>query len=181
MRLLLDAVELRTPVGKRDYAILLLLITYGLRSVEVANLSLDSIDWENERLHVPERKAGHSTVYPLSPIVGEAIINYLQSGRPESTERLIFLKVVAPYNPLRWQALGQRVTWYLKKAGIPVARPGSHTLRHTCIQHLVDAHFSLKTIGDYVGHSKPISTQVYTKIDVEALRDIALGNGEDVL
>lgn len=74
---MLAAVDRRSAVGKRDYAILLLLVTYGLRGREVAALTLDDIDWDRERLRVPERKAGHSTAYPLSPIVGEAIVDYL--------------------------------------------------------------------------------------------------------
>jgi len=69
---MLEAVDRRTPIGKRDYAILLLLVTYGLRAREVAALTLDDIDWRRERLRVPERKAGHSTAYPLSPIVGRS-------------------------------------------------------------------------------------------------------------
>src|ERR1041385_8926907 len=69
---MLAAVDRRSSVGKRDYAILLLLVTYGLRGREVAALTLDDIDWERERLRIPERKAGHSTAYPLSSIVGEA-------------------------------------------------------------------------------------------------------------
>jgi site-specific recombinase XerD len=66
-------------------------------------------------------------------------------------------------------------------AGIKVHRPGSHTLRHSCVQRLLDAHLSLKTIGDYIGHRSPDSTRVYTKIDIEALREMALGNGEAIL
>ena len=69
----------------------------------------------------------------------------------------------------------------LKKSGISIARAGSHTLRHTCVQHLVDANFDLKTVGDYVGHGSPSSTEVYTKINVEALRNVALGDGETIL
>ena len=67
---------------QRDYAILLLLVTYGLRGREVAALTLEDIDWERGRLKVPERKAGHSTAYPLSPIVGEAVIDDLKHGSP---------------------------------------------------------------------------------------------------
>ena len=78
---MLEAVDRRTPIGKRDYAILLLLVTYGLRAREIAPMTLDDIDWRNDRLRVPERKAGHSTAYPLSSIVGEAILDYLKSGR----------------------------------------------------------------------------------------------------
>ena len=69
----------------------------------------------------------------------------------------------------------------LHKAGIAVPRPGSHTLRHTCVQRLVDARFSLKTIGDYVGHGSPESTAIYAKVSVESLREVALGDGEEVV
>jgi integrase/recombinase XerD len=180
VRRMLEAVDRRTPLGRRDYAILLLLVTYGLRAREVAALTLDDIDWKRERLSIPERKAGHSTAYPLSPVVGGAILDYLQNGRPQTTERHVFFRVLAPCAPLTWSAIGGRASHYLRKAGISVARPGSHTLRHTCVQRLVDANFSLKIIGDYVGHRSPDSTEVYTKVDVEALRELALGPGEDI-
>jgi len=178
---MLEAVDRRDAVGKRDYAVLLLLVTYGLRSREIAALTLDDLDWERERLKVPERKAGHSTAYPLSPIVGEAIVDYLKHGRPQSSDRHLFFRFLAPCRPITATAISGRATHYLKKAGIVVARPGSHTLRHTCVQRLVDAHFSLKTIGDYVGHRSADSTVIYSKVDVEALREIAMGHGEEVL
>ena len=76
----LGAVDRRTPCGKRDYAILLLLVTYGLRAREVAALTLDDIDWRRDRLAVPGRKAGHSTAFPLSAVVGEALVDYLRHG-----------------------------------------------------------------------------------------------------
>ena len=179
MRKLLESVDLRSALGKRDYAILLLLVTYGLRAREVANLTLDDTDWKRERLMVSERKAGHNTAYPLSSVVGEAIIDYLKHGRPRSSERHLFFRAMAPQVPLASGAISQRVTRYLHKAGIAVGRPGSHTLRHTCVQRLVDAEFSFKAIGDYVGHASPSSTQLYTKVAVEALREVALGHGED--
>jgi len=178
---MLEAVDRRTPVGKRDYAILLLLVTYGLRAREIAALTLDDIDWRRERLQVPERKGGHFTAYPLSPIVGTAILDYLQHGRIKTSDRHIFFRVMPPYRPMTFNSVSYRATYYLKKAGIQVGRPGSHTLRHTCVQRLVDAEFSLKSIGDYVGHRSAKSTEVYAKIDVEALREIGSGVGEDVL
>lgn len=178
---MLAAVDRRSPVGKRDYAILLLLVTYGLRGREVAALSLDDIDWEHERLRVPERKAGHSTAYPLSPIVGEAIVDYLKHGRPQGGDRHLFYRVMAPYEPMTSGAVSTRASYYLHKVGAAVPRPGSHTLRHTCVQRLIDAHFSLKTIGDYVGHGSPDSTAIYAKVSVENLREVALGDGEEVL
>ncbi|HVO24785.1 MAG TPA: site-specific integrase [Candidatus Margulisiibacteriota bacterium] len=181
VRRMLAAVDRRAALGKRDYAILLLLVTYGLRAREVAALTLDDIDWRRERLRIPERKAGHSTAFPLSTAVGEALVDYLRNGRPQTTDRHVFFRVVAPPAPLTYTAIGARASHYLHRAGITVARAGSHTLRHTCVQRLVDADFSLKVIGDYVGHRSPSSTEIYTKVAVETLRQVALGDGEEIL
>jgi len=178
---LLEKVDRRTAVGKRDYAILLLLVTYGLRSREVAALTLDDVDWKRDRLHIRGRKAGHSTVYPLAPAMGETLLDYLQHGRPKMPERALFFRAYAPFTPLSRVAVSLRAKYYLRKAGIKVARPGSHTLRHTCVQRLVDSGLSLKTIGDFVGHRTPDATKIYAKVNIAALREVALGDGEEVL
>jgi integrase/recombinase XerD len=181
VRRLLETIDRRTPSGRRDYAIVLLLVTYGLRAREVAALTLDDVDWRNDRLRVPERKAGHSTAYPLSPVVGQAILDYLQNGRPQTTDRRVFFRAVAPQRPITDATVSSRVAHYLHKIGISVPRAGSHTLRHTCVQRLVDAEFDLKVIGDYVGHSSPASTEIYTKVALEALREVACGDGEEIV
>lgn len=178
VRRMLETVDQRTPVGRRDYAILLLLVTYGLRAREVALLTLDDIDWKRERLHVRERKADHVAVYPLSPVVGDAIVAYLKGGRQQTAERRMFLRHLAPHQPLTHEAVSGRASHYLHKAGVTVRRAGSHTLRHACVQRLADAGFPLKTIGDYVGHRSAASTEIYAKVAVETLRGVALGNGE---
>ena len=175
--------RLRGPdLGRRqaDYAALLLLATYGLRSREIAALTLYHIDWRRERLSVPGRKGGHSTAFPLSSPVGEALVDYLQHGRPLSAERHVFFMAFAPcaHPP---HAVSKLATKYLLKAGIQVPRPGSHTLRHSCVQPLADADFSLKTICDFVKHCSPKTTEIYTKVAVEALREIALRDCEEVL
>jgi integrase/recombinase XerD len=177
----LACVDRSSTRGKRDYAALLLLATYGLRSREIAALTLDHIDWKRGRLSVPGRKAGHSTAFPLSSSVGEALVDYLKHGRPQSAERHVFFMAFAPVRPISPTAVSKLATKYLLKAGIEVPRPGSHTLRHSCVQRLVDADFSLKTIGDFVGHRSPKTTEIYTKVAVESLREIALGDGEEVL
>jgi integrase/recombinase XerD len=177
----LAGVDRRSPVGKRDYAILLLLATYGLRGREVAALTLDDIDWKRERLAVPERKAGHSTAFPLSAMVGEALVNYLQHGRPNSLDRHIFFRVMAPLRPIGTAVVSDVARRYLLLAGIDVPRPGSHTLRHSTVQRLVDADFSLKTIGDFIGHRSAASTDIYAKVAIEPLRQVALGDGEEAL
>ena len=178
---MLEKVDRRNAVGKRDYAILLLLVTYGLRAREVAALTLDDVDWKRDRLHIRGRKAGHSTAYPLAPAVGEALLDYLQLGRPKTTERALFFRAFAPYTPLSGVAVSLRAKFYIRKSGINVSRPGSHTLRHTCVQRLVDSGFSLKTIGDFVGHRTPDATAIYAKVNIESLREVALGDGEEVL
>ena len=177
----LACVDRSSTRGKRDYAALLLLATYGLRSREVAAMTLDHIDWTREQLSVPGRKGGHSTAFPLSSSVGEALVDYLQHGRPRSAERQVFFMAFAPVRPISHTAVSKLATKYLRQAGIEVPRPGSHTLRHSCVQRLVDADFPLKTIGDFVGHRSPKTTEIYTKVAVESLREIALGDGEEVL
>ena len=179
--LVLGAVDRRTPCGKRDYAILLLLVTYGLRAREVAALTLDDIDWRRDRLAIPGRKAGHSTAFPLSAVAGEALVDYLRHGRPPTSDRHVFFRAMAPAGPASRVAVSACARHYLLKAGIQVPRPGSHTLRHTCVQRLVDAGFGLKTIGDFVGHRSPASTAIYAKVAIEPLRQVALGDGEQVL
>jgi len=140
---MLEVVDRRTALGRRDYAMLLLLVTYGLRAREVAALQLDDLEWRQDRLRVPERKAGHSTAYPLSPLVGSAIVDYLKQGRPQTSSRHVFLRVMAPYIPVTHVAVAARVAHYLHKAGIAVSRAGSHTLRH---------YSASRTMPSDVGH-----------------------------
>ena len=180
VRQMLESVDRRTIRGRRDYAILLLLVTYGLRAHEVAKLTLDDIDWKRERLQIPERKAGHWTAYPLAKVVAEALIEYLRSGRPQTKDRHVFFRVLAPRTPIRNSAVSSTAASYLRKAGIQVRRAGSHTLRHTCVQRLIDAEFPLKIIGDYVGHRSPQSTEIYSKVAIAALREVAMGDGEEL-
>src|SRR5215472_19237888 len=152
----LAGIDRRSAAGKRDYAMLLLLATYGLRAAEVALLTLDDIDWRNERLKVRERKAGNTTTYPLSAAVGAAIVDYLKNGRPSTTYREVFMRSCAPLAPIGSSGVITRAAHFIRKAGISVPRAGSHVLRHSCVQRLLN----LKHIGDYVGHRSASSTQI---------------------
>jgi len=93
----------------------------------------------------------------------------------------VFFRAVAPRRPIGAAAISVCARRYLLEAGIDVPRPGSHTLRHSTVQRLVDTGFSLKTIGDFVGHRSAASTEIYAKVAVESLRQVALGDGEEVL
>ena len=177
---MLEAVERRTIRGRRDYAILLLLVSYGLRAHEVAKLTLDDVNWKRERLHVLARKAGHATVYPLAGVVAEAIIDYLKHGRPKTEDRHLFFRIYAPQAPITAAAVSSMWRSIFRRRGFKYAGPGSHTLRHTCVQRLIDAEFPLKTIGDYVGHRSPESTRIYSKVAIASLREVAMGDGEEL-
>lgn len=181
VRKLLGGIDRRTVLGRRDYAMLLLLVTYGLRAREMAALTLDDIDWRHDRLRIPARKGGHSAAYPLSPRVGAAILEYLKAGRPSTSLRQVFFHVTAPCTPVTQAAVSSRAAHYLHQAGIVGPRLGSHTLRHSCVQRLVEAGWPLKAIGDYVGHASPASTEIYSKVAIETLREVAIGPGEEVL
>ena len=177
----LASVDRRSAAGKRDYAALLLLSTYGLRSQEVAMLELSAIDWAGSRFHVLGRKAGNSTTYPLSAPVGEAIIDYLRNARPQCEDRHVFVSLTAPFRGVGHWAISGRASLYLRRAGIQVRRPGSHTFRHSCAQRLVEADVPFKQIGDYIGHRSAAATQVYAKVALHKLRALTLGEAEDVL
>lgn len=177
----LGIIDRRSIVGKRDYAMLLLLVVYGLRAREVAALTLDDIDWRACVLHVRGRKAGHAASYPLGAEVGEAVLDYLRHGRPDTSDRRLFFRAAAPRAAMSHRIVSCRARHYLQKAGVKVARPGSHTLRHSCAQRLVEAEFSLKVIGDFLGHRDASSTRIYSKVAIEALREVALGDGEAIL
>lgn len=177
----LDGVDRRSSVGKRDYAILMLLASYGLRAREVAALELDDLDWAHSQLKVPARKGGHSSIYPLSASVGEAIIDYLRQGRPAVDDRHVFLTCRTPFNPIDPHGASALAARYIIAAGIKVPRAGSHTLRHSCVQRLVESDVAFKAIGDYVGHRRAESTLVYAKVALHRLRQLAIGDAEEAL
>jgi integrase/recombinase XerD len=178
----LAAIDRKEARGRRDYAMVLLLAVYGLRGIEVIRLGLEDIDWRGQRLHIRRRKAGNNSTYPLTGPVGDALLSYLQHGRPDSTHRKVFLSFRAPFLPLGPRgALPAVIRKHMALAGVWVERPGTHTFRYSCAQRLVEQGMPLKTIADYLGHQDPSSTYRYTMIDIDQLRDVALGDGEDLL
>ncbi|MCY4320112.1 MAG: site-specific integrase [Alphaproteobacteria bacterium] len=172
VRRLLASTEGERPLDKRDRAILMLLIGYGLRAGEVCGLQLDDLDWEQETIRVHRSKLGRSDLYPLSHGVGQAILRYLVEVRPRWPERSLFLTFRAPTRPLRTSALSEIVGRRLDRLGLNVRRRGAHVLRHSAAQHLLDHGLPMKTIGDYLGHRRIASTSVYAKIHLEALREV---------
>lgn len=170
---LLASTEGDSALDKRDRAILMILIAYGLRSGELRALRLDDVDWENETLKVWRNKSGQTQTFPLSPSVGRAILRYILEVRPRSKDRTLFLKLRAPIGPLSRGAVGTIVRSRLDRLGIVADSRGPHALRHAAAQHLLDEGMSMKVIGDYLGHRDPTSTRTYAKFDLHSLREVA--------
>jgi len=171
-RLIEDAASDK-PADVRDRAILLLFAVYGLRAGEVANLRLEDVDWEHDRLTVRRSKPGRSQVYPLVPVVGQAIIRYLKQVRPRRAFRELFLKTIAPVGPMTSRSLYCVVADRIKRLGIQAPRRGPHVLRHACAGHLLARGLSLKEIADHIGHRSLDSTRIYAKVDLQGLREVA--------
>jgi site-specific recombinase XerD len=170
---LLDSTYGKRPVDIRDYAILLLLTVYGFRRGEVAQLQLDDLDWIEKRIVVSRPKQRRTQYYPLVFEVGEAILRYLREVRPCCAQRNVFLTLAAPIRPLSAQSITPIVRSRLRALGVDLHRHGAHCLRHACANHLLASGFSLKQIGDYLGHRTTNSTLNYTKIDFSGLRQVA--------
>jgi len=170
---LLATTEGDRPVDKRDRAILMLFIAYGLRAGEVGGLRLDDLSWENEMLRVRCPKPGRTHSYPLSRGVGQAILHYIREVRPSGFGRTLFFTLCAPIRPLNRHSLGKMVRDRLDRLGIPAGRRGPHALRHAAAQHLLDQGMSMKVIGDFLGHRDTSSTAIYAKVNLNALREVA--------
>jgi site-specific recombinase XerD len=172
----LRSIDRSTPKGRRDFAMFLLIGTYGLRSSEIRALSLDDVDWRARQLRVPRPKAGAPILLPLTDDVGAALLDYLRSGRPDiSAYRHMFLRVELPLGPLGRQAVGDAFRAWARRGGISLpVRGGPHCLRHSLALHLLREGATLKTIGDLLGHRSAESTGVYLRLHVDDLRDVAL-------
>lgn len=173
VRKLLATTEGDTPVAVRDRAVLLLLIRYGLRAGEVSGLRLEDIDWQAETLTVRRTKPGRSGCYPLVRSTGDAVLRYVREVRPRRARREIFLTLLAPVRPLQPDAISEIVRRRMRRLGIRSQHHGAHALRHALAQHLLDEGFSMKAIGDCLGHRSPSSTAVYAKANIGGLRQVA--------
>jgi site-specific recombinase XerD len=174
VRQLLASIERNTALGRRDYAILLLLSRLGLRSSEVAFLELDGIDWKAGRLSV-RGKGGQRSEFPLPSEVGKAIAAYLRNGRPRCGSRRVFLRARAPICGFQGACgVGSIVRHRLLRAGVESPTYGTHQFRHGLATEMLRHGASLGEIGELLGHHNPQTTKIYTKVDLEALRTLAL-------
>ena len=168
---LLESCDRRRSDGRRDYAILAVLVRLGLRAGEVAGLRLDDIDWRAGEIMV-HGKGRRTDRLPLPADVGEAIVAYLRRGRPRTARREVFLRMLAPIEPLGRGGVSCVVRRACRRAG--VAEIGAHRLRHTLACEMVAAGVELPEIGAVLRHRGVSSTSIYARVNIDALRELAL-------
>ncbi len=172
---LLQCIDQHSHAGRRDYAICQLLYTYGVRGGQVRALRLEDIDWAGDRILFRALKHGKDTWLPLTWAVGESLLDYLQNTRPCGQTSHLFMTLRAPYRALQnSNTLSNRIAYHLRAANIKIACQGAHVFRHGFATRMLAQGHSLKAIADVLGHRHLGSTFIYTKVDFEHLKQVAL-------
>jgi integrase/recombinase XerD len=172
---LLRAPDQSRPSGRRDYAMFLVMCRLGLRVGEVADLTLGDFDWSKGTVSVHAAKSRRTQLLPVPPLVGDAVIAYLKDGRPGGRDRHVFLRHRPPVGrPVSKGLIRGAVRSAYESAGLPSSWTGTHRLRHTAAVRMVRGHASIKQIADVLGHRCVDTTAIYAKVDVDALREVAL-------
>jgi site-specific recombinase XerD len=173
VRRLIAANDGARPIHLRNRAILLLLAVYGLRSGEVRGLRLEDIDWTRRILRVRRSKTARVQEHPLTSATGTAIQRYLKKARPPCARQELFLTCHAPFRRLSAGALYHLTSSLLQRLDIASPKRGPHALRHANATYLLNSGFSLKAVGDHLGHRNLSTTRVYAKVDLAGLRAVA--------
>ena len=183
LKKLIGAIDRGSPVGKRDYAIILLACHLGLRTGDIKKLTFENFHWHNKQLVFIQSKTRTAISLPLTQDVGWAVIDYLKYGRPNVEIPYVFIRHLAPFLPFSDEDhLRQIVVKYMKLAHIPVSskkRVGMHSLRHTLASLLLENDTPLTIIADILGHIDTESTAVYLKVDIKKLKECPLDIEEE--
>lgn len=175
---ILDCVDTANPIGKRDYAIILLVARLGLRIGDVVNIKYHNINWDRNCIELLQEKTGQPVCLPLFNDVGTSIINYLKFGRPVSDSDHIFIRHYPPFSNLREAGtMSHALKKYMSRAGIEIAsdrRKGMHILRHSLATELLNNNVPLPVISGILGHTSIESTENYLRVDIEKLKQCTL-------
>jgi integrase/recombinase XerD len=172
---ILRGIDQSSLKGRRDYAMLLLIATYGLRRGEIVSLTLDDVQWRAAVIRVPRPKVGTPLIIPLTDEVATALLVYLRDRAAEPGSRKLFLRVRAPRGPILPSAVGDAFDFWAARAGVRMpGLGGPHTLRHGVAMNLLRRGASLKIIGDLLGHRSAESTSIYLRLQLDDLREVAL-------
>jgi site-specific recombinase XerD len=170
---LLASTHTDQPGDIRNRAILWLFAVYGLRSGEVAHLRLSDLDWPRQILRVRRSKSNQVDEYPLTQAASQVLRRYVREVRPAGAREELFLSLPAPFRPLSNGALYDLVQRRFRRLDIRSPQHGPHSLRHACATYLLNRGLTLKQVGDHLGHRHLGSTQVYAKVDLAGLREVA--------
>jgi len=175
---MLEAIDRANPVGKRDYAILLLAARLGIRVGDIKSLKLKDLNWDAKTIEIRQDKTKNIATYPILGDIGWALIDYLKNGRPESHSPFVFIRVNAPFEAFGKNAnLHNIITKYTRLAGINIPkgkRHGIHSLRHSLAGALLENGTPLPVISEILGHVNSRSTEIYLQIGIGELRRCAL-------
>ncbi|MFT8709309.1 MAG: site-specific integrase [Sporolactobacillus sp.] len=173
---MIQSIDRGNPKGKRDVVMILLATRLGLRASDICGLKFEHIHWETNQLQLVQKKTKEKLELPLLAEVGNALIDYLKYGRPFSDLPYVFIHARQPYEKLEEPTLHSIVSFYLKKAGIPVEQKkrGPHALRHSLAGLLLEKKTPISVISEVLGHASTESTKTYLRIDLETLRQCAL-------
>lgn len=171
---LLLSIDQSNEHGIRDYTMLHFMATYGLRASEITSLTLDDIDWKTGTIRIMQQKSGKHLLLPLTDVAGDVLIQYLKQARPKTQYRQLFLRIRAPFGPLKPTALHDILESRIRLSGLTLKYSGTHCIRHSFATHLLHQGLPLKSIGDLLGHQDTESTCVYLRLATEDLREVAL-------
>ena len=172
---ILRAISRSQAPGKRDFAILLLLSTYGLGAAEVLSIRLEDVDWRADVIRVRRPKTKVTIELPLLPAVARALTDYLRWERPPARSvHYLFLRKNMPYKPMTSATIRHRIQHYARLAGIPAKVIGAHAFRHSHATRQIDSGANIKVVSDILGHRSPSSTSVYVRVALRRLRAVTL-------
>lgn len=171
-----ESVSRANPLGKRNYAILLLATRLGLRASDISALRFSDINWDMSHITLTMKKTGKIIELPLLPEVGNAIIDYLRNGRPKSESQQVFLRVVVPYNEIGAYGISSVISQIIQHSPVNInnRRHGSHSMRHSLAACMLSNGETIPTISEVLGHKKTETTMTYLKIDLKSLLNCAL-------
>lgn len=175
VQIFLNAIDRSSVIGLRDFAMFLLMATYGLRASDVVALTLDDIHWRSGKISIMQRKTGTLIELPLTGMVATALHRYLEKASPRPPFRQVFLRLKAPIGILKATAISVAFRVWARRSGVDLPGRGScHRIRHSYAVFLLRKGTPIKTIGDLLGHRTVESTATYLRLGIEDLRDVAL-------
>lgn len=171
-----ESIDRKRAMGKRDYAMLLLATRLGMRTSDIRLLQFSNLDWDNNLIYFEQFKTGKLIELPLLTDIGEAIIDYVQHGRPKSAYKYVFLRASAPYEPLTSTGLYCRFNKYFTRSNLSLAkrRRGGHAMRHSLATNLLKKGTPIAIISDSLGHTDSVTTMRYIHLNIDGLLKCSL-------